>query len=118
MRQKDAPVAVFEPADSSQPRDCWTVRLLALLSTAACSSPAPSFKERAPAGIQGPSFSPDGRARPRRQVAFGNSYNDEERCLLAGYDNGDVKMFDLRTGTIRYETNIKNGVRSLFWLRR
>ena len=29
-------------------------------------------------------------------VAFGNSYNDEERCVLAGYDNGDIKMFDLR----------------------
>lgn len=29
-------------------------------------------------------------------VAFGNSYNDEERCVLAGYDNGDIKLFDLR----------------------
>lgn len=28
-------------------------------------------------------------------VAFGNSFNDEERCVLAGYDNGDVKLFDL-----------------------
>ena len=56
VRQKDAPVAAFEPgaADKDKPRDCWT-------------------------------------------VAFGNSYNDEERCVLAGYDNGDVKMFDLRT---------------------
>jgi hypothetical protein len=34
-------------------------------------------------------------------VAVGNSYNDEERCVLAGYDNGDVKMFDLRTGKVR-----------------
>jgi hypothetical protein len=34
-------------------------------------------------------------------VAIGNSYNDQERCVLAGYDNGDVKMFDLRTGTVR-----------------
>lgn len=31
--------------------------------------------------------------------------------MLAGYDNGDVKLFDLRMGTIRYETNVKNGVR-------
>ena len=30
-------------------------------------------------------------------VAFGNSFNDEERCIAAGYDNGDVKLFDLRT---------------------
>ena len=34
-------------------------------------------------------------------VALGNSFDDEERCLLAGYDNGDVKMFDLRTNTVR-----------------
>ncbi len=25
-------------------------------------------------------------------VAFGNSYNDQERVVVAGYDNGDVKM--------------------------
>eukprot|EP00884_Botryococcus_braunii_P001227 jgi/Botrbrau1/11104/Bobra.0219s0013.1 len=43
-------------------------------------------------------------------VAFGNSYNDDERCLLAGYDNGDVKMFDLRTNSIRWQVNVKNGV--------
>jgi WD repeat-containing protein 92 len=43
-------------------------------------------------------------------VAFGNSYNDEERVVAAGYDNGDIKLFDLRTNTLRYETNVKNGV--------
>eukprot|EP00983_Pelagomonas_calceolata_P064061 1147965-Pelagomonas_calceolata.AAC.3 len=35
-----------------------------------------------------------------RTVAFGNSYNDDERCVLAGYDNGDVKMFDLRMNKV------------------
>ena len=67
VRQKDAPVAVFEPGEGVKARDCWS-------------------------------------------VAFGNSFNDEERCVLAGYDNGDVKMFDLRTGTVRAEHNVKNGV--------
>ncbi len=43
-------------------------------------------------------------------VAFGNSYNDEERCLLAGYDNGDVKLFDLRMNTVRWQANVGNGV--------
>jgi len=43
-------------------------------------------------------------------VAFGNSFNDEERCVLAGYDNGDVKMFDLRMNKLRWEANVKNGV--------
>jgi hypothetical protein len=33
-------------------------------------------------------------------VAFGNSFNDDERCVLAGYDNGDVKLFDLRTNKV------------------
>ena len=43
-------------------------------------------------------------------VAFGNSYNDEERVVAAGYDNGDVKMFDLRTNSLLWETNCQNGV--------
>jgi WD40 repeat protein len=43
-------------------------------------------------------------------VCFGDSSSDEERCLCAGYDNGDVKVFDLRAGTMRYETNVGNGV--------
>merc|ERR1712216_794271 len=43
-------------------------------------------------------------------VCFGNSYNDDERVVCAGYDNGDVKMFDLRTNTLRWETNCANGV--------
>jgi WD repeat-containing protein 92 len=65
VRQKDAPVASFEPAEGVAGRDCWS-------------------------------------------VAFGNSFNDDERCVLAGYDNGDVKLFDLRTGTVRCETNVGN----------
>lgn len=43
-------------------------------------------------------------------VAFGNSF-DEERCVAAGYDNGDVKLFDLRAMKTRWETNLPNGVR-------
>ena len=58
-------------------------------------------------------------------MAFGNSFNDEERCLLAGYDNGDVKLFDLRMNQaclgrpqdkelvfsqVRWETHVPNAV--------
>jgi len=32
---------------------------------------------------------------------MGNSFNDDERCVLAGYDNGDVKLFDMRTNKVR-----------------
>ena len=80
-RQKDVPVAVFEPKAQQDPgdddldkgkapkpvRDCWT-------------------------------------------VGFGNSYNDEERCVVAGYDSGDVKIFDLKMNRVRWEGNVGNGV--------
>lgn len=46
-------------------------------------------------------------------VTFGNSYNSEERIVAAGYDNGDIKMFDLRNMSLRWESNLKNGVCSL-----
>eukprot|EP00879_Flechtneria_rotunda_P029635 GHRR01032065.1.p1 GENE.GHRR01032065.1~~GHRR01032065.1.p1 ORF type:complete len:344 (+),score=65.23 GHRR01032065.1:305-1336(+) len=75
VRQQDAPVAAFEPADSNSIRDCWC-------------------------------------------VAIGNSHNDDDRCVLAGYDNGDVKMFDLRVNKLRWETNVKNGVCSVHFDRK
>lgn len=43
-------------------------------------------------------------------VAFGNSYNNDDRCIIAGYDNGDVKLFDLKTNSIRWEHNCANGI--------
>lgn len=43
-------------------------------------------------------------------VCFGNSYNSEQRVVCAGYDNGDIKLFDLRMNSIRWEANVKNGV--------
>ncbi|XP_055494830.1 dynein axonemal assembly factor 10 [Leucoraja erinacea] len=43
-------------------------------------------------------------------VAFGHAYNQQERCVCAGYDNGDIKLFDLRTMSLRWEKNIRNGV--------
>jgi WD40 repeat protein len=42
-------------------------------------------------------------------VTFGNSFNDTDRCVCAGYDNGDIKLFDLRTMTLRWETTHRNG---------
>ncbi|KAL7877351.1 hypothetical protein SRHO_G00039940 [Serrasalmus rhombeus] len=46
-------------------------------------------------------------------VAFGHAFNDQDRCVCAGYDNGDVKLFDLRNMSVRWEKNIKNGVCSV-----
>ena len=41
---------------------------------------------------------------------LGDAYNTEERIVVAGYDNGDIKMFDLKKMAVRWETNVKNGV--------
>jgi WD40 repeat protein len=52
-------------------------------------------------------------ARDCWTVAFGDSFDDDHRAICAGYDNGDVKLFDLRTSAVRWETNVGNGVVSL-----
>lgn len=43
-------------------------------------------------------------------VAFGDSHSDSDRVLVTGYDNGDIKMFDLRTMSLRWETRVSSGV--------
>eukprot|EP00586_Coscinodiscus_wailesii_P023330 CAMPEP_0172520626 /NCGR_PEP_ID=MMETSP1066-20121228/292116_1 /TAXON_ID=671091 /ORGANISM="Coscinodiscus wailesii, Strain CCMP2513" /LENGTH=214 /DNA_ID=CAMNT_0013303419 /DNA_START=102 /DNA_END=743 /DNA_ORIENTATION=- len=45
-----------------------------------------------------------GSSTPRDcwSVCFGGAYNDLERCVCAGYDNGDIKLFDMRTNTVRW----------------
>ena len=47
---------------------------------------------------------------PPHQTSFGNSHNHEERAIAAGYDNGDLKWFDLKTNQLLWESNLKNGV--------
>ncbi len=44
---------------------------------------------------------PGGVARDCWTVAFGHAYNQHDRCLAAGYDNGDIKLFDLRAMKVR-----------------
>jgi WD40 repeat protein len=51
-------------------------------------------------------------------VCFGNSYNESERCVAAGYDNGDVKLFDLRRKCELWTTNANNGVTGIEFDRR
>ena len=36
-----------------------------------------------------------------------------ERVVCSGYDNGDVRLFDLRQSKLIWEKNVKNGVCSL-----
>lgn len=89
------PVVSLEPGEGEAARDCWTV----------------CFGARAPRVLgRRHGGSPPSPCAP---LSFGpgNSYADDERVVVAGYDNGDVKMFDLRTNTMRWETNVGNGVR-------
>ncbi|CAI2162511.1 1809_t:CDS:2 [Funneliformis geosporum] len=46
-------------------------------------------------------------------VAFGNAWNNEERVVAVGYDNGEVKLFDLKAMSILSELKIPSGVSSL-----
>ena len=43
-------------------------------------------------------------------VAFGHSHTDSDRMIAAGYDNGDLKMFDLRKMDLFWETSLPNGI--------
>lgn len=49
-------------------------------------------------------------ARDCWAVTFGDSHTSDDRVVAAGYDNGDVKLLDLRAGKVRWETNVQNGV--------
>jgi hypothetical protein len=33
-----------------------------------------------------------------------------ERCIAAGYDNGDLKIFDLKQNRLITDENVKNGI--------
>jgi len=49
-------------------------------------------------------------ARDCWAVCFGHAFNADERMVAAGYDNGDIKILDLRNNCLLWETNIANGV--------
>lgn len=51
-------------------------------------------------------------------VAAGNAHSPDSRIIAAGFDNGDVKLFDLRTCKILWQCNLANGVCSLEFDRR
>lgn len=46
-------------------------------------------------------------------VAFGNAFNNQERCVMAGFDNGDIRIFDLRKMKATWGINLGSGVCSL-----
>lgn len=46
-------------------------------------------------------------------VAFGSQTTAEQRVVASGYDNGDLKLFDLRKMELLWETNLKHGISCL-----
>ena len=46
-------------------------------------------------------------------VAFGGCFDKEERNLGIGYDNGDIKIYDLKMDKLIYGENFKNGICSI-----
>ena len=40
----------------------------------------------------------------------GGANSQTERLISAGFENGDVKIFDLKTMKVQWETNVGNGV--------
>lgn len=51
-------------------------------------------------------------------VGLGNAHSTEDRAIACGFDNGDVKLFDLRRNSLIWDANIKNGVCGLEFDRR
>ncbi len=89
VRQKERPVAVLEPEMGQNRHDCWAV---------AFGNPLYFFQLK-------------------KHVSYiyffkckGGAYNSSERLVSAGFDNGDLKIFDLKTMKVHWETNVGNGV--------
>ena len=62
-------------------------------------------------------FAPSEGLTPQQQecwcVAIGNSFSADKRSVLAGYAGGHLQLFDLRTQTRWWETNVGKGVCSV-----
>jgi hypothetical protein len=43
-------------------------------------------------------------------IPLGNAWNNEERVVAVGYDDGEVKLFDLKAMSILSELTISSGV--------
>lgn len=59
------------------------------------------------------SLDPRGEQRDCWSVAVGRAGGARERSVFAGFDNGDVKLWDLRANAVVWEANVGSGVVSL-----
>ncbi|EAY01974.1 wd-repeat protein, putative [Trichomonas vaginalis G3] len=56
---------------------------------------------------------PEGTIRDCWAVSMGGTTGPSDRSVIAGYDNGDLKLWDLRANQVSWETNLRNGVASV-----
>lgn len=56
---------------------------------------------------------PEGDHRDCWTVSMGGTNGPSERSVICGYDNGDLKLWDLKSNQVTWETNLRNGVASL-----
>ena len=56
------------------------------------------------------SLVPEGDRRDCWAVTAGGTTGPQDRTVLAGFDNGDIKLWDLRASQVSWETNLRNGV--------
>jgi len=88
-RQQGSPVVSFGPSGGETARDTWTVAF----GSCCLSLPRLLFMEL-----------------DRPLSITGNAFTDVDRMVCAGYDNGDLKMFDLRNMDTLWTTNLGHGV--------
>ena len=56
---------------------------------------------------------PEGDKRVCWAVSVGGTTGPSERSIICGYDNGDLKLWDLKSNSVTWETNLRNGIASL-----
>jgi WD40 repeat protein len=59
------------------------------------------------------SLVPEAEKRDCWAITMGGTSGPQDRSVVAGFDNGDVKLWDLRTSSVSWETNLRNGVVAL-----
>ena len=104
IRVKEQPVACMEPIEGGPRRDCWSVAFGSSSNPTDRMVRATNLKQ---------SYC---LARKLQLYIILNPQPLNIYNLLqvaAGFDNGDVKIFDLRTMTLHWETRVPNGVCSV-----
>jgi len=58
-------------------------------------------------------LAPEGEKRDCWSVSVGGTSGPSERSVVCGYDNGDLKLWDLKSNSVTWETNLRNGISAI-----